>query len=120
MTIVPVTGPRSREGATDTLAVSVDYVPRKREDVLELDMGDGIVVYDPASRLVHHLNPTASILWHCADGNAGLEQLTLEIAEELDLDLAGIRREFLELVAELDALGLLHDGRDDPREGPDG
>ena len=47
------------DGTVETLTVAVDYAPRKRADVLELDMGDGVVLYDSSSRLVHHLNPSA-------------------------------------------------------------
>ena len=106
-----MTGSRSSDGATETLVVSVDYIPRKRADVLELDMGDGVVLYDPSSRLVHHLNPSASLLWHLAEGDASVGQLARETSEELNLDSIVMHDQFTELVAEMDALGLLDDAR---------
>ena len=74
------------------------------------DMGDGVVLYDGDSRLVHHLNPTASVVWQLADGDASVDQLATEIADELSLDLGSTREQVSGLVAELDALGLVEDG----------
>jgi PqqD family protein of HPr-rel-A system len=97
------------DGSVGTIVVSGSFRPRKRSDVLELDMGDGVVLYDGDSRLVHHLNPTASVVWQLADGEASVDQLAREIAEELSLDLAETRQQVAGLVSELDALGLVED-----------
>jgi hypothetical protein len=104
-----VNDPLSDGGGAVGLAVSSEYTPRKRADVLELDMGDGVVLYDPGSKLVHHLNPSASLLWSLSDGDASLEQLALEISEELHLEPSELHEQFVSLVAEMDALGLLTD-----------
>ena len=88
------------------LAVASEYTPRKRVDVLELDMGDGIVLYDPTSRLVHHLNPSASLLWQLSEGTPVSEQLVTEIFEELNSEPSQAHERFMGLVAEMDALGL--------------
>jgi hypothetical protein len=96
-------------GGAVSLAVASEYTPRKRADVLELDMGDGVVLYDPGSRLVHHLNPSASLLWSLSDGEASVGQLAVEISEELHLEPSQLHEQFVGLVAEMDALGLLTD-----------
>jgi PqqD family protein of HPr-rel-A system len=105
------------DGTVETLSVAVDYAPRKRADVLELDMGDGVVLYDSESRLVHHLNPSASILWQLSDGEASVAQLAGEVSEELRLNPAEVRQQFLGLVAELDVLGLVEDAHEGHEEG---
>ena len=92
-----------------SLAVAPGYTPRKLADVLELDMGDGIVLYDPGSKLVHHLNPSASLLWQLAEGDVSVGQLVLEISEELHLEPSRLHEQLMSLVAEMDALGLLTD-----------
>jgi hypothetical protein len=97
------------DDATETLVVSADYAPVKRVDVLELDMGDGLVLYDPESRLVHHLNESASLLWQLAEGDASVGQLALEVSEELHLDTSEVHEQLTAVVAEMDALGLLDD-----------
>jgi hypothetical protein len=109
-------------GVAVSLAVATEYAPRKRVDVLELDMGDGIVLYDPESRLVHHLNPSASLLWNLSDGDTSVEQLARETSEELHLELSEVREQFVGLVAEMGALGLLDDMNDtsDPTGTRDG
>jgi hypothetical protein len=105
-------------GTSGIIAAKDSYRPRKRADVLELDMGDGVVLYDSDSRLIHHLNPSASVIWQLAEGDASVEQLASEIAEELSIDLSDAHRHVSGLVAELDALDLVEDGT---REGtPDG
>jgi PqqD family protein of HPr-rel-A system len=109
-----VTDRQSDGGGAVRLAVAPGYTPRKQADVLELDMGDGIVLYDPESKLVHHLNPSASLLWQLADGEASLEQLVEEASQELQLDRSELHEQFSGLIAELDALGVLIDANDPP------
>ena len=86
-----------------------EYVPRKRADVLELDMGDGIILYDDSSSLVHHLNPSASIIWQMCDGEASVSTLTTETSEELGIAQDQARIDIAALITELEALGLIED-----------
>jgi hypothetical protein len=88
------------EGTALILTAGRDSAPRKSDDVLELDMGDGIVLYDPAVRLVHHLNPSASVVWQLLDGRVNLGQLTDEISEELRREPAQVRDQIEGLVAD--------------------
>jgi PqqD family protein of HPr-rel-A system len=85
------------------------YVPRKRSDLLELDMGDGIILYDDSSSLVHHLNPSASIIWQLFDGEADASTLATETSEELGFPLDQARADIAALITELEALGLVED-----------
>ncbi len=100
-------GPASGE----MMMVSVDYVPRKKADILELDMGDGFIIYNHDSSLVHHLNPSASLIWQLCDGEATVAELAQDIADEYNLDPERMRQEVAGLVGELDTLGLLEDAR---------
>ena len=97
--------------AADKLQVEPDYVPRKAADVLELDMEDGLIVYNHDSSLVHHLNPSAALVWRICDGEASVTQLSAEVAEEYSLVRQNVQRDLQGLVAELDALGLVGDAR---------
>jgi PqqD family protein of HPr-rel-A system len=90
------------------------YVPRKRSDLLELDMGDGIILYDDASHLVHHLNPSASIIWQLFDGEVDASTLATETSEELGVDLDQARADIAALITELEALGLVEDAGMNP------
>jgi PqqD family protein of HPr-rel-A system len=91
--------------------VDASYLPRKRGDVLALDMGDGVILYNHDSSLVHHLNPSASIVWHLCDGDADGSQLATEIAEEYGLDRGEVAAHIEAVIQELDALGLIEDAR---------
>lgn len=99
------------DGPPELLQVPADYVPRKCGDVLELDMGDGLILYNHDADLVHHMNPTAGIVWHLCDGEASVGQLAFEIADEYSLDQDQVRDQVAGLIGELDALGLVEDSR---------
>jgi PqqD family protein of HPr-rel-A system len=99
--------------------VGIGYLPRKRGDVLALDMGDGVILYNHDSSLVHHLNQSASIVWHLCDGDADGSQLAGEIAEEYGLDRDAVAAHVEDLIQELDALGLIEDaGHPEERDAP--
>ncbi len=91
------------------MTIPPGYRPRKRADVLELDMGDGFILYNHDSSLVHHLNPTASLVWQLCDGAATIARLAAEIAEEYGLAVDNVEMQISSLVAELDAMGLVED-----------
>jgi PqqD family protein of HPr-rel-A system len=94
---------------SDHPAASFAYRPRKRAGVLALDMGDGVVIYNDHSNLVHHLNPSAGLVWQLCDGDATAAQLAAEISEELGLDRAQVDAMVDSAIEELDALGLIED-----------
>ena len=105
--------PAELNGGTEAevLSVPADYRPRKSADVLELDMGDGAILYDNEARLVHHLNPSATLIWQLCDGSGTAEELAGDIAAEYSLDAQAIADQVMTVIAELDALGLVQDGR---------
>jgi hypothetical protein len=100
---------RVANGPENAVTVPPEYRPRRRTDVLELDMGDGFILYNHDSSLVHHLNPTAALVWQLCDGNATVARLAEEIALEYGLTVENVLMQLVTLVAELDALGLLED-----------
>ena len=93
------------------MMVPTGYRPRKRADVLELDMGDGLVLYNHDGDLVHHLNPSAGIIWQLCDGEATVEELAHDIAEEYRLDSETVTGQVAALIAEFDTLALVDDAR---------
>ena len=113
-------GPEPDGSAPDTplpeppLTVHLGYRPRKSADVLELDMGDGLILYNHDGDLVHHLNPSAGIIWQICDGNATVADLAVDIADEYGLDTRTIQAEVAAVIAEFDALGLVQDSGASP------
>ena len=98
-----------------TLLVGTDYVPQRCGDVLELDMGDGIILYSRTSDLVHHLNQSAGIVWQLCDGDASVDRMGREVAEVYEREPETMARQIAIVIAELEALGLVVDAR--PADG---
>jgi hypothetical protein len=96
----------------EKLSVELEYVPRKCSDVLELDMGDGVIIYSRESDLVHHLNFSAGLVWQLCEGNASVEELARDFAVAYRLELNKVRSELAVVVAEFDTLGLVTDSRE--------
>jgi PqqD family protein of HPr-rel-A system len=103
---------RDERGGEAHMTVPADYRPEKSADVLELDMGDGLILYNHDSSLVHHLNPSAALVWQLCDGQATVGQLAKEIAEEYSLQADQVLTQIGSVVAEFDALDLVRDARD--------
>lgn len=94
------------------MTVDLKYRPSKVAEVLELDMGDGLILYNHDSSLVHHLNPSAALVWQLCDGQATVGDLAKEIAEEYGLPGAEVETQVASVIAEFDALDLVRDDRD--------
>ena len=90
-------------------AVPPHYRPVKCMDVLELDMGDGLILYNRDGDLVHHLNPSAGIVWQLCDGSASVSELGDDIAETYGLDPGEVESQIASVIADFEALGLVAD-----------
>jgi PqqD family protein of HPr-rel-A system len=97
------------EHAPEPMTVPPDFRPGKAAEVLELDMGDGVILYNHDSRLVHHLNPSAALLWRLCDGEATVKELAGEIAGEYGLEPHKVLEEISAVIAEFHALNLVED-----------
>ncbi|MGH9056516.1 MAG: PqqD family protein, partial [Acidimicrobiales bacterium] len=71
-------------------AVTADFVPTSRPDVVGVDVDGEIVLYDEARRVLHRLNPTASALWLCLDGSGTLADIAADIADVYQADPAAV------------------------------
>jgi hypothetical protein len=59
----------------------------RRVDALEInEADDGLVVYDSAHDMVHHLNPTASMIFDLCDGTRDVEAIALILEEAYELN----------------------------------
>lgn len=103
--------PEAPNEAPNVPRVPPEYAPSQRPALLELDMDDGVILYDDASSLVHHLSPSASILWQLCRGEATVRELAADIAHAYGLEGSGVEAQLTAAVAEFDALGLVEDLR---------
>ena len=101
----------------DTFAVPLHYRPTRCADVLDLDMGDGLILYNHDGDLVHHLNASAGIIWRLCDGSASVLRLGTDIADTYTLDVDEVAAQVASVVAEFEALGLVEDAGTSMVEG---
>lgn len=87
-------------------APPMEVPPRKVESLEVNEADDGLVVYDPAQDQVHHLNPSAAVIFDLCDGVRGANEIAAAVAEVFGLSeppLADTRSGLDELAA----LGLI-------------
>jgi PqqD family protein of HPr-rel-A system len=115
MSIQPGTQPDPSPDDSGTppvqMTVPAEYRPAKVAEVLELDMGDGLILFNHDSSLVHHLNPSAALVWQLCNGGASVGQLAEEIAEEYGLRTDQVLEQVASVIAEFEALDLVEDRR---------
>jgi len=75
-----------------------DHNPRRQEPLEVNEAEDGLVIYDPASDMVHHLNPSAALIFDLCDGSRDPESIAAVVGEVFDFHqpplqetLAGLR-----------------------------
>ena len=59
--------------------------PRRVASLEVNEAEDGLVVYDPATDMVHHLNPSAAVIFDLCDGTRDPEAIARVLAEAYDL-----------------------------------
>lgn len=78
-----------------------------RSDGLEVEEAeDGLVVFDPRTDTVHHLNPTAAVIFDLCDGSRDAEQIAVLLGEVYEL-AAPPRADALGGLGELAERGLI-------------
>jgi Coenzyme PQQ synthesis protein D (PqqD) len=75
-----------------------DNNPRRLESLEVNEAEDGLVIYDPATDMVHHLNPSAAVIFDLCDGTRDPDAIARLLAEAYDLQsppiaqaIAGLR-----------------------------
>ncbi len=85
---------------------------------------DEVVIYNERTGDLHVLNQTAGMLWTLFDGSADLRELSEDLADAFEVDVAMVREQVEDATRELASLGLLagdEDGTAEPdavRGGP--
>jgi len=59
--------------------------PRRLESLEINEADDGLVVYDPATGMVHHLNPSAAIVFDLCDGARDAAEIARILGEAFEL-----------------------------------
>jgi PqqD family protein of HPr-rel-A system len=81
--------------------------PRARSDLSVVSMGGETVIYDERHGDLHHLTPTASLVFQVCDGTATVRELASDISEVFGAPVKRVEREVRSLVREFREIGLL-------------
>jgi len=97
--------------------------PRAREDLTVVELDGEAVVYDEATGNLHHLNPTATLIFSRCDGTATAAEISQELAEAFGLPRGEIEPQVRRLLRALRRAELLEppdggNGRDGRGGGP--
>ena len=75
-----------------------DHNPRRLESLEINEAEDGLVIYDPATDMVHHLNPSAAVIFDLCDGTRDPDAIARLLGEAyglhpppLEQAIAGLR-----------------------------
>lgn len=91
---------------TTSRPLGFDDAPRRRPDVVGVEVDGEAVLYDSRDGALHRLNPVATVLWHCLDGSVTLGELAEDLRTAVP-DAVGGADGVLDYARQLDALGLL-------------
>jgi hypothetical protein len=81
--------------------------PRRVDDVVWRDGEDGVVVLNPNDGQYFSLDDVGGRIWALSDGTRSVSEIAELLSAEYDAPAADIRRDALELLAELDREGLV-------------
>jgi PqqD family protein of HPr-rel-A system len=82
--------------------------PRARADLAAAELDGEAVIYDERSGDLHHLNPTATIIFSMCDGTSTVREMSGEIAGAFGVPADEVERQVRALLKELREAGLLN------------
>ena len=81
--------------------------PRIREDLTTVELDGEIVIYDERTDEIHHLNPTASVVFSLCDGRSTVREMARDIAQAFGAEADQVEREVRALLREFRKAELL-------------
>lgn len=91
--------------------------PKVRDDLTVVELDGEAVVYDEASGELHHLNPSATLVFGLLDGSATVHELALDMSDAFGVAVAEMESQVRELTGRFHALGLIAGARGAPSSG---
>ena len=81
--------------------------PQRRSDLLCRIIEGETVILNRKTGVLHRLNPTASFIWECCDGSAGVDDIVARCVHAYAVDFMTCRKDVSETVLKLESLNLL-------------
>jgi hypothetical protein len=85
--------------------------PRVRDDLAVVELEGEAVIYDEVGENLHHLNPTATIIFSLCDGSATIIELAEDVSEAFSIPRDQVERQIRDIVHEFKEAGLLEERR---------
>ncbi len=60
--------------------------PRKMDHLIQHDMDEEVLVYDPVVDRTHRLNSSATLIWELCDGTRSLEDIARVLTEQFEVE----------------------------------
>jgi PqqD family protein of HPr-rel-A system len=81
--------------------------PRARQELSVIELDGEAVVYDRETGNLHHLNPTATVVFSLCDGTSTARQLCVDLAEVYGMPAQELEPQVRRLLRQLKASGLI-------------
>lgn len=81
--------------------------PQHRSDLLCRIIEGEAVILNREAGVLHRLNPTASFIWDCCDGNLRVDDIVARLASAYDVDLMTGQKDVSETLLKFESLSLL-------------
>jgi hypothetical protein len=94
--------------------------PKVRSDLTVVELEGEAVIYDDATRQVHYLNRTATIVFNLCDGSSTIRELSGDIAEAFSLGQGEVERQVRTLIRSFREAGFLEGSGAQPAASPNG
>jgi hypothetical protein len=98
------------DSSSDPESIDGSFVPRRDAAVQCVTIDGEAILVDGASGL-HVLNPTASLLWECFDGDVTIAELADEIAAEMQVPTEQVLDDSIRVAQEFAVRGIVSDAR---------
>jgi PqqD family protein of HPr-rel-A system len=74
--------------------------PKTKEGLAVVELDGEAVIYDEGTGNLHHLNPTATIVFSLCDGSATVKELAAEISAAFGVEASQVESEIRALLKE--------------------
>jgi hypothetical protein len=80
---------------------------KKKESIVVEEIEDEVIIYDPETKAIHHLNPMAGIILDLYDIYQNPEEIAKEIADKLKSDRTLVQKDVQRILSQFKGKGLL-------------
>jgi len=91
--------------------VTRPVTPRAREDLAVVVLDGEAVIYDEETQDLHHLNPTATVVFSLCEGTSTIREIAEEISQTFRVPANDIEAQIRPLLRQLRRAGLLEPAR---------